>query len=150
MQCLVSFYRFREREREREVVCGQVWWPFGALCFGALLKGLTSVVVLKVERVLPPTYNPWRTWDSNPRPSGYKSNSLSIRPRLPLKKIKKLRKLRKSNKKKKYYVKNTSGTKAIEKVGSTVALRAVWYDDIYISVSHKSEYTPHISAKMLV
>ncbi len=31
----------------------------------------------------PPTYNPCRTWDSNPRPSGYKSNSLSIRPRLP-------------------------------------------------------------------
>ncbi len=26
----------------------------------------------------PPTYNPCRTWDSNPRPSGYKSNSLSI------------------------------------------------------------------------
>ncbi len=24
-----------------------------------------------------------QTWDSNPRPSGYKSNSLSIRPRLP-------------------------------------------------------------------
>ncbi len=32
----------------------------------------------------PPTYNPCRTWDSNPRPSGYKSNSLTIRPRLPL------------------------------------------------------------------
>ncbi len=31
----------------------------------------------------PPTYNSCRTWDSNPRPSGYKSNSLSIRPRLP-------------------------------------------------------------------
>ncbi len=31
----------------------------------------------------PPTYNPCRTWDSNPRPSGYKSNSLSIRPQLP-------------------------------------------------------------------
>ncbi len=32
---------------------------------------------------LPPTYNPCRLRDSNPRPSGYKSNSLSIRPRLP-------------------------------------------------------------------
>ncbi len=35
----------------------------------------------------PPTYNPCRTWDSNPRPSGYKSDCLSclsIRPRLPL------------------------------------------------------------------
>ncbi len=82
-----------KREREREVVCGQVWWPILGICalhlthprahtqqwthtrssrqpmlrrpgsswgFGALLKGLTSVVVLKVERVLvihspPPT-----------------------------------------------------------------------------------------------
>ncbi len=32
----------------------------------------------------PPTYNPCRTWDSNPQLLGYKSNSLSIRPRLPL------------------------------------------------------------------
>ncbi len=31
----------------------------------------------------PPTYNPCRTWDSNPWPLGYKSDSLSIRPRLP-------------------------------------------------------------------
>ncbi len=31
----------------------------------------------------PPTYNPCRTWDSNPQPSAYKSDSLSIRPRLP-------------------------------------------------------------------
>ncbi len=30
----------------------------------------------------PPTYNPCQTWDSNPRPSGYKSIALSIRPRL--------------------------------------------------------------------
>ncbi len=28
------------------------------------------------------TYNPCRTWDSNPRPSGYKSDSLSLRPQL--------------------------------------------------------------------
>ncbi len=28
---------------------------------------------------LPLTYNPCRTWDSNPQPSGYKSDSLSIR-----------------------------------------------------------------------
>ncbi len=32
----------------------------------------------------PPTNNPCRTWDSNPQPSAYKSDSLSIRPRLPL------------------------------------------------------------------
>ncbi len=54
--------------------------------FGALLKG-TSVVVLKVERecwlFTPPTYNPCRTGDSNPWPSAYKSDSSSIRPRLP-------------------------------------------------------------------
>ncbi len=29
------------------------------------------------------TYNPCRTWDSNPRLSGYRSNALSIRPQLP-------------------------------------------------------------------
>ncbi len=54
--------------------------------FGALLKGITSVVVLRVERALDihsPTYNPCRTRDSNPQPSGYKSNSLTIRPRPP-------------------------------------------------------------------
>ncbi len=31
----------------------------------------------------PPTYNPCRTWDSNPQPLGDKSDSLPIRPRLP-------------------------------------------------------------------
>ncbi len=35
------------------------------------------------RRILPPTNNPCRTWDSNPQPSAYKSDSLSIRPRLP-------------------------------------------------------------------
>ncbi len=34
----------------------------------------------------PPTDNPCRTWESNLQPLGYKSNSLTIRPRLPLKK----------------------------------------------------------------
>ncbi len=33
----------------------------------------------------PPTYNPCRTWDSNPRPLGYESDSLTIRTRLPQK-----------------------------------------------------------------
>ncbi len=32
-----------------------------------------------------PTFNPCRTWDSNPLPLDYKSDSLTIRPRLPLK-----------------------------------------------------------------
>ncbi len=31
----------------------------------------------------PPTDNPCRTWESNRQPLGYKSNSLTIRPRLP-------------------------------------------------------------------
>ncbi len=31
-----------------------------------------------------PTDNPCRTWESNRQPLGYKSNSLTIRPRLPL------------------------------------------------------------------
>ncbi len=31
----------------------------------------------------PPTHNSYRTWDSAPQPSAYKSNSLTIRPRLP-------------------------------------------------------------------
>ncbi len=32
---------------------------------------------------IPPTDNPCRTWESNLQPLGYKSNSLTIRPRLP-------------------------------------------------------------------
>ncbi len=35
----------------------------------------------------PPTDNPCRTWESNLQPLGYKSNSLTIRPRLPCKRI---------------------------------------------------------------
>ncbi len=54
--------------------------PGSSWGFGALLKD-TSVVVLKEDT--PPTNNPCWTWDSNPQPSAYKSDSLSIRPRLP-------------------------------------------------------------------
>ncbi len=50
--------------------------PGSSWGFGALLKD-TSVVVLKEDT--PPTSNPCRTWDSNPQPSAYKSDSLSIR-----------------------------------------------------------------------
>ncbi len=61
--------------------------PGSSWGYGALLKGLTSVVVLRVEESighsLPPLTIPCRTWDSNPQPLGYKSDSLSIRPRLP-------------------------------------------------------------------
>ncbi len=56
--------------------------PGSSWGIGALLKGLTSVVVLKVL-LTPPTDNPCRTWESNRQPLGYKSNSLTIRPRLP-------------------------------------------------------------------
>ncbi len=35
-----------------------------------------------------PTFSPCRTWDSNPQPLDYKSDSLTIRPRLPQWKVK--------------------------------------------------------------
>ncbi len=60
--------------------------PGSSWGFGVLLKGLTSVVVLKVKRALyihSPTYNSCQTWDSNSQPFDYESNSLTIRPRLP-------------------------------------------------------------------
>ncbi len=52
-----------------------VWHPGSSWGFSALLKGLTSVVDTSCQ-----------SWDSNPQPwvtSGFKSNALSIRPRLP-------------------------------------------------------------------
>ncbi len=55
--------------------------PGEQLGFGDLLKGLTSVVVLRVERALHihfPTIPAAR--DSNPQPFDYKSDSLNIRP----------------------------------------------------------------------
>ncbi len=68
-------------------------WAFMLRCpgsrwgFGALLKGLTSVVVLKVEGTLI-IHSPHRQFlldlRFEPTASGYKSNTLSIRPRLPL------------------------------------------------------------------
>ncbi len=53
--------------------------------FGALLKG-TSVVVLRVEEgtFTPLIFNSCRSWDSDSQPLGYESDSLTIRPRLPL------------------------------------------------------------------
>ncbi len=108
------------KEREREVVCGQVWWPILGICplhlthpsahsqqwthtwssgqpyFGARGAVGGSVPCSRVspqswywrwrEHLLftPPTDNPCRTWESNRQPLGYKSNSLTIRPRLPL------------------------------------------------------------------
>ncbi len=104
---------------EREVVCGQVWWPILGICPLHLThpsahsqqwthtwssgqpycsaRGAVggSVPCSRVspqswywrwrEHLLftPPTYNPCRTWESNRQPLGYKSNSLTIRPRLP-------------------------------------------------------------------
>ncbi len=63
--------------------------PGEQLGFGALLKG-TSVVVLKVERVLyihSPHLQFLPARDSNPWPLGYEPNSLTIRPRLPQKRF---------------------------------------------------------------
>ncbi len=63
--------------------------PGSSWGFGVLLKD-TSVVVLKEERELvihSPTNNPCRTGDSNPQPLDYKSDSLTIRPRLPHKRL---------------------------------------------------------------
>ncbi len=107
------------KEREREVVCGQVWWPILGICplhlthpsahsqqwthtrssgqpyCGARGAVGGSVPCSRVspqswywrwrEHLLftPPTDNPCRTWESNLQPLGYKSNSLTIRPRLP-------------------------------------------------------------------
>ncbi len=109
----------KKGEREREVVCGQVWWPILGICplhlthpsahsqqwthtrssgqpyCGARGAVGGSVPCSRVspqswywrwrEHLLftPPTDNPCRTWESNLQPLGYKSNSLTIRPRLP-------------------------------------------------------------------
>ncbi len=61
--------------------CGQamLWPPGSSWGFGALLKGLTSVVVLRVEEwwiFTPPLTIPETQY---PRPLGYESDSLSIR-----------------------------------------------------------------------
>ncbi len=59
--------------------------PGEQLGFSALLKG-TSVVVLRVERTLyihSPHLQSLLARDSNLQPLDYKSNSLTIRPRLP-------------------------------------------------------------------
>ncbi len=105
-------YLNKGKGTEREVVCGQVWWPIlrienevythssehtpgavGSQCCGARGAVGGSVLCSRVSPqswywgwrecwlFTPPTNNPCRTWDSNPWPSGYKSNSLSIRPR---------------------------------------------------------------------
>ncbi len=114
-----GMFRERKRKREREVVCGQVWWPILGICplhlthpsahsqqwthtwssgqpyFGARGAVGGSVPCSRVspqswywrwrEHLLftPPTDNPCRTRESNRQPLGYKSNSLTIRPRLP-------------------------------------------------------------------
>ncbi len=58
--------------------------PGSSWGFSALLKD-TSVVVLRVKSTLyihSLAYNPCRTGDSNPQPLDYKSDFLTIRPRL--------------------------------------------------------------------
>ncbi len=86
--------------------CSDVWRPILGICalhlthpsahththrehtpgaVGALLKGLTSDGDIKRWLFTPPplTILAGPDWDLNPQPSGYKSDSLSIRPRLP-------------------------------------------------------------------
>ncbi len=100
-------------ESESDVTYDQVWWPILGICalqfypskvhthsgehtpwthtrsswgFGALLKG-TSVVVLRVERALyihSPHLQFLPARDSNSQPFNYESDSLTIRPWLPL------------------------------------------------------------------
>ncbi len=63
--------------------------PGSSWGFGALLKG-TSVVVLKVERALyihSPHLQFLPARDSNSQPLDYESDSLTIRPRLPIQHI---------------------------------------------------------------
>ncbi len=59
--------------------------PGSSWGIGALLKGVTSVMLLKVERTLV-IHDPHRQFLPDPRfeptTSGYKSDALSIRPRL--------------------------------------------------------------------
>ncbi len=66
-----------------------LWRPGSIRGFGVLLKG-SSVVVLMVERVLyiysPPHRQSLPDRDSNPHPLDNESDSLTIRPRLPLNK----------------------------------------------------------------
>ncbi len=63
-----------------------LWRPGSSWGFGALLKGLTLIVVLKVERTLI-IHSPHQQFlpepRSKPTTSGYKTDALSIRPRLP-------------------------------------------------------------------
>ncbi len=73
------------REHTPGAVGSQCCGARGAV--GGSVPCSTSVVVLRVKRerwiFTSPTYNSCQTWDSNTQPSGYKSDSLSIRPRLP-------------------------------------------------------------------
>ncbi len=88
-------HQSKGKEKEREVVCGHTWSSGQPYC-GARGAVGGSVPCSRVspqswywrwrEHLLftPPTDNPCRTWESNRQPLGYKSNSLTIRPRLPL------------------------------------------------------------------
>ncbi len=55
-------------------------WGFGALCQGHLSRGIEGGESAGYYSL---TNNPCRTWDSNPQPLDYKSDSLTTRPRLP-------------------------------------------------------------------
>ncbi len=72
-----------------------LWRPGSSWGFGALLKGLTSVVVLKVERALDihsPHQQSLPDLRLEPTTFGLQVDSLSIRPRLPPLKVSDLKK----------------------------------------------------------
>ncbi len=97
-----------DSESESKLTCGHVWWHILGICAlhlthpsahthhcgarGAVGGSVPCSMVSPQswywgwrERCTftPPTYNPCQYWDSNPWPSGHKSDSLSIRPQLP-------------------------------------------------------------------
>ncbi len=97
-----SVPEFELRYSGKDMTCGQVWCPTLRICTLYLTHQSAHTAQWEVNthssRVSPQswywgwkralftpasTYNPWRYRDSNPQPLGYKSNSLTIRERLP-------------------------------------------------------------------
>ncbi len=94
----------RSQRLKEEVTCGQVWWHILRMCAlylphpsahtpgaaGSQCCGVREQLGVRcpqgshlsrgIEGGESAGYSPCRTWDSNPRPLGYKSDSLTIRP----------------------------------------------------------------------
>ncbi len=102
--------------------------PGSSSGFGALLND-TSVMVL--EEDTPPTNNPCRTWDSNPKPSAYKSDSLSIRPRLPLLIL-------------------ISVCRTVVNTTAFFFREGVWHHGLFVSRWNVKEHDTHVSRKSCI